>query len=160
MIKWHSGSIKERKLKKMRNYVKEMELVTKKRNLSNIFPAIWSLVYFIGYSALIFMHNQKYYEVFLAFSIPLTLAIPFLALGRTILSDNERAACNEIMEARKFLEKSSGKADSESINALVDLYRLQKGEKKWESIEDMLCEAFTDKGELRKTVSGIMEGEK
>jgi hypothetical protein len=141
----------------MRNYVKEMELVIRKRDLSNIFPAIWSLAYFIGYSVLIFMHNQKYYEIFLAFSIPLTLAIPCLALGRTILSDNERAVRNEIMEARKFLEKSSGKADNEGINALVDLYRSQKGDKKWESIEDMLCEAFTDKGELRKAVSGIME---
>lgn len=141
----------------MRNYVKEMELVIRKRDLSNIFPAIWSLVYFIGYSVLIFMHNQKYYEIFLAFSIPLTLAIPCLALGGTILSDNERAVRNEIMEARKFLEKSTGKADSEGINALVDLYRSQKGDKKWESIEDMLCEAFTDKGELRKAVSGIME---
>ena len=80
-----------------------------------------------------------------------------LALGGTILSDNERAVRNEIMEARKFLEKSTGKADSEGINALVDLYRSQKGDKKWESIEDMLCEAFTDKGELRKAVSGIME---
>lgn len=141
----------------MRNYVKEMELVIRKRDLSNIFPTIWSLVYFIGYSVLIFMHNQKYYEIFLAFSIPLTLAIPCLALGRTILSDNERAVRDEIMEARKFLEKSTGKADSEGINALVDLYRSQKGDKKWESIEDMLCEAFTDKGELRKAVSGIME---
>lgn len=140
----------------MRNYVKEMELVIRKRDLSNIFPAIWSLAYFIGYSVLIFMHNQKYYEIFLAFSIPLTLAIPCLALGRTILSDNERAVRNEIMEARKFLEKSSGKADNEGINALVDLYRSQKGDKKWESIEDMLCEAFTDKGELRKAVSGII----
>ena len=80
-----------------------------------------------------------------------------VALGGTILSDNERAVRNEIMEARKFLEKSTGKADSEGINALVDLYRSQKGDKKWESIEDMLCEAFTDKGELRKAVSGIME---
>ena len=141
----------------MRNYLKEIELVIRKRDLSNIFPAIWSLVYFIRYSVLIFMHNQKYYEIFLAFSIPLTLAIPCLALGGTILSDNERAVRNEIMEARKFLEKSTGKADSEGINALVDLYRSQKGDKKWESIEDMLCEAFTDKGELRKAVSGIME---
>lgn len=141
----------------MRNYVKEMELVNKKRDLSNVFPAIWSLVYFIGYSVLIFMHNQKYYEIFLAFSIPLTLAIPFLALGRTLLSDDERAVRDEITEARKFLEKSSGKADNEGINALVNLYRSQKEDRKWESINDMLREAFPEKSELRKAVSGIIE---
>ena len=140
----------------MRNYVKELELVNKKRDLSNVFPTIWSLVYFIGYSALIFMHNQKYYEIFLAFSIPLTLAIPCLALGRTILSDNEKAVRDEITEARKFLEKSSGKADNAGINALVDLYRSQKEDRKWESINDMLREAFPEKSELRKTVSGII----
>jgi len=141
----------------MRNYVKEMELVIKKRDLSNVFPTLWSLVYFIGYSVLIFMYNQKYYEIFLVFSIPLTLAIPCLALGRTILSDNERAVRDEIMEARKFLEKSSGKADNEGINALVELYRSGREDRKWESINDMLREAFPEKSELRKTVSGIME---
>lgn len=141
----------------MRNYVEEMKIVARKRNLSNIFPVIWSSTYFIGYSVLIFMYNQKYYEIFLAFSIPLTLAIPFLALGRTLLSDDERSVRDEITEARKFLEKSSGKADNEGINALVDLYRSGKGDRKWESINDMLREAFPEKSELRKTVSGIIE---
>lgn len=105
------------------------------------------------------MHNQKYYEIFLVFSIPLTLAIPCLALGRTLLSDNERALSNEIMEVRKFLEKSSGKADNKGINALVDLYRSQKDEKKWESIDDMLREAFPEKSELRKTIGEIIGNE-
>ena len=141
----------------MRNYVEEMKIVARKRNLSNIFPVIWSSTYFIGYSVLIFMYNQKYYEIFLAFSIPLTLAIPFLALGRTLLSDDERSVRDEITEARKFLEKSSGKADNEGINALVDLYRSGKEDRKWESINDMLREAFPEKSELRKTVSGIIE---
>lgn len=137
-----------------------MELVIKKRDLLNVFPTLWSLVYFIGYSVLIFMHNQKYYEIFLVFSIPLTLAIPCLALGRTLLSDDERAVRDEIMEARKFLEKSSGKADNEGINALVDLYRSGRDNRKWESIEDMFREAFPEKSELRKVVTGILEGGK
>lgn len=141
----------------MRNYVKEMEIVIDKRNLSNIFPVMWSLTYFIGYSVLIFMYSRKYYEIFFVFSIPLAFAVLGFALERTLLNDNERELQNEIKEARKFLEKSSGKADNEGINVLVDLYRSQKGDKKWESIEDMLCEAFTEKSELRKTVSGIIE---
>lgn len=144
----------------MRNYVKEMELVIKKRDLSNIFPTIWSLVYFIGYSVLIFMYNQEYYEMFSAFSIPLALAIPCFAFGRTILTDDERALRDEIREAREFLEKSSGKADNAGINALVELYRTGGEDKEWESINDMLREAFPEKSELRKAVTGIMEGEK
>lgn len=141
----------------MRNYVKEMELASKKRDLPIFFPATLSMAYFLGYSALIFMYNQKYYEIFLALSIPLAFAILGFDLSRMIPSDNEMELQNEIKGARGFLEKSSGKSDNENINALVDLYRSQKGEKKWESINDMLLEAFPDKGELRKTISGIIE---
>lgn len=141
----------------MRNYVKEMELAAKKRDLVIFFPATLSTFYFLGYSALIFMHNQKYYEIFLALSIPLAFAVVGLELSRTLPSDNEMELQNEIKEARKFLEKSSGKSDSEGINALVDFYRSQKGEKEWKTINDMLLEAFAEKSELRKAINGIIE---
>jgi len=137
-----------------------MEIVINKRNLSNIFPVMWSLTYFIGYSVLIFMYNQKYYEIFFVFSIPIVFAVLGFALERTLLNDNERELQNEIKEARKFLEKSSGKADNEGINALVDLYHSGKDEKKWNSIEDMFHEAFPEKSELRKAVTGILGGGK
>lgn len=141
----------------MRNYVKEMELAAKKRNLPIFFPATLSTVYFLGYSALIFMYNQKYYEIFLALGIPLGFVVVGFELSRMLPSDNEMELQNEIKEARRFLKKSSGKVDNEGINALVNFYRSKKGEKKWESINDMLCEAFADKGELRKAVTGIIE---
>ena len=134
----------------MRNYAREMEIVINKRNLSNIFPVMWSLTYFIGYSVLIFMYSQKYYEIFFVFSIPLAFSVLGFALERTLLNDNESELQNEIKEARKFIEKSSGKADNEGINALVDLYGSGKDEKKWNSIEDMFREAFPEKSELRK----------
>lgn len=144
----------------MRNYVKEMELAAKKRDLPIFFPATLSMAYFLGYSALIFLYNQKYYEIFLSLSIPLAFAVMGFELSRMLPSDNEMELQNEIKEARKFLEKSSGKADSEGINALVDLYRSRKGENKWNSIDDMLLEAFPDKGELREAITGILEGGK
>lgn len=143
----------------MRNYVEEMKIVARKRNLSNIFPVIWSSTYFIGYSVLIFMYNRKYYETFFVFSIPLAFAALGFALERTLLNDNERELKNEIKEARNFLEKSSGKADNEGINTLVGLYRSGKEDRKWESINDMLREAFPEKSELRKTIGEIIGNE-
>ena len=115
------------------------------------------MVYFLGYSALIFLYNQKYYEIFLVLSIPLAFAVMGFELSRMLPSDNEMELQNEIKEARKFLEKSSGKADDEGINALVDLYRSGRDNRKWESIEDMFREAFPDKSELRKAIGEIIE---
>lgn len=145
----------------MRNYVKESAFqIQKKISLMNFFSPFLGGIYFLGYSALIFMHSQKYYETFMVLSIPVAISISFLTLSSLSLSSDEKALLNEIEDAREFLEKSSGKADNEGINALVDLYRSQKGDKKWESINDMLLKAFPDKGELRKAVTGILEGGK
>lgn len=111
----------------------------------------------IGYSGLIFMYNQEYYQIFLTLGAPLSFAIPFFIEYKTSLTDNEREVRKEIREAREFLEKSSGKADNEGINALVELYRSGREDRKWESINDMLREAFPEKSELSKAVSGIIE---
>lgn len=141
----------------MRNYVKEIEFIeSRKISFENLFLPGLTGVFFLGYSALIFIHNQEYYKIFSAFC-PLALTFPCYTFLNLFLSDDEQALKDEIGEARKFLEKSSGKADNEGINALVDLYRSRKGENKWNSIDDMLLEAFPDKGELRKTISGIIE---
>lgn len=135
----------------MRNYVKEMEFIMEKKNsVLNFLSPLFSGLFFIAYSGLIFMYNQEYYQIFLALGAPLSFAIPFFIEYKTSLTDNER-------EARKFLEKSSGKADNEGINALVELYRSGREDRKWESINDMLREAFPEKSELRKAVSGITE---
>lgn len=141
----------------MRNYVKENAFQMQKRiSFIKFFSPLLGGIYFLGYSALIFMHNQKYYEIFLVFSIPAVIAISFRTLSSLSLPSDEKALLNEIEYAREFLEKSSGQADNEGINALVDLYRSGKGDKKWDSINDMLREAFPDKSKLRKGVTGIL----
>lgn len=145
----------------MRNYVKESAFqMQKKISFMNFFSPLLGGIYFLGYSALIFMHNQKYYETFIVLSIPVAIAISFLTLSSLSLPSDEKALWNEIEDAKQFLEKSSGKADNAGINALVELYRSGEEDKKWESINDMLHEAFPEKSELRKTGNGIMEGEK
>lgn len=145
----------------MRNYVKEMEFIMEKKNsVLNFLSPLFSGLFFIAYSGLIFIYSQEYYKIFLAFGSSLAIAIPCFALCRTSLTDDERAVRNEIREARKFLEKSSGKADNQAVNALVNLYRSGMDNRKWESIEDMFREAFPEKSELRKTVTGILEGGK
>lgn len=148
----------------MRNYVREIEFIERRKtSIKNFLLPLLAGLFFIGYSGLIFLYNQEnqeYYKIFLASSIPLALGIPFFTFSRTELSDGEREIRKEIREAREFLEKSSGKSDNEGINALVELYRSRKGENKWNSINDMLLEAFPDKGELRKAVTGILEGGK
>ena len=145
----------------MRNYVKEMEFIeSRKTSFESFFLSLFAGLFFIGYSGLIFMYNQEYYQIFLALGAPLSFAIPFFIEYKTSLTDNEREVCKEIREARKFLEKSSGKADNQAVNALVDLYRSGMDNRKWESIEDMFREAFPEKSELRKNVTGILEGGK
>ena len=142
----------------MRNYVKEMEFIeSRKTSFESFFLPVFAGLFFIGYSGLIFIYKQEYYQIFLMLGSPLSIAIPCFVECKTSLTDNERALHNEIKEARKFLEKSSGKADNEGINALVELYRSGREDRKWESINDMLCEAFPEKSELRKAVSGITE---
>ena len=140
----------------MRNYVKEMDFIIENKNPSVNFCLFLSgATFFVLYSAI--MLDQKYYQ-FLLFLIILTLLSLLYADSIFSLSKDENALWNEIKSAREFLEKSSGKADNAGINALVNLYRTGKGDKKWESINDMLREAFLEKSELRKTVSGIIEG--
>lgn len=148
----------------MRNYVREIEFIERRKtSIKNFLLPLLAGLFFIGYSGLIFLYNQEnqeYYKIFLASSIPLALGIPCFTFSRTELSDGEREIRKEIREAREFLEKSSGKSDNEGINALVELYRSRKGENKWNSINDMLLEAFPDKVELRKAVTGILKGGK
>lgn len=145
----------------MRNYVKEMEFIeSRKTSFESFFLPLFAGLFFIGYSGLIFMYNQEYYQIFLALGAPLSFAIPFFIEYKTSLTDNEREVCKEIREARKFLEKSSGKADNQAVNALVDLYRSGREGNKWESIDDMFREAFPEKSELREAVTGILEGGK
>ena len=142
----------------MRNYVKEMEFIeSRKTSFESFFLPLFAGLFFIGYSGLIFMYNQEYYQIFLALGVPLSFAISFFIEYKTSLTDNEREVCKEIREAREFLEKSSGKADNAGINTLVELYRSGREDRKWESINDMLREAFPEKSELRKAVSGITE---
>ena len=142
----------------MRNYVKENAFQMQKRiSFIKFFSPLLGGIYFLGYSALIFMHNQKYYETFIVFSIPVVIAISFLTLSSLSLPSDVKALLNEIENARRFLEKAGGNADSRSVNALVELYRSGKGDKKWENINDMLREAFIEKSGLRKTISGIIE---
>lgn len=156
MIKWHSGNTKKRKGKNMRNYVKEMDFIMENKNPSVNFCLFLSgATFFVLYSAI--MLDQKYYQ-FLLFLIILTLLSMFYADSIFSLPEDENALWNEIQEAREFLEKSSGKAGNAGINALVELYRSGKEDRKWESIDGMLREAFPEKSELRKAVSGIMEG--
>ena len=139
----------------MRNYVKEMDFIMENKNPSANFCLFLSgATFFVLYSAI--MLDQKYYQ-FLLFLIILTLLFMLYAVSIFSLSEDENALWNEIQETRNFLEKSSEKADNEGINALVDLYRSGREDRKWESINDMLREAFPEKSELRKTVSGIIE---
>ena len=75
--------------------------------IRKFFLPLFAGLFFIGYSGLIFMYNQEYYQIFLALGAPLSFAIPFFIEYKTSLTDNEREVCKEIREARKFLEKSS-----------------------------------------------------
>lgn len=55
----------------MRNYVKEMEFIMEKKNsVLNFLSPLFAGLFFIGYSGLIFMYNQEYYQIFLALGAP------------------------------------------------------------------------------------------
>lgn len=91
----------------MRNYVKESAFqMQKKISFLNFFLPLLGGIYFLGYSALIFMHNQKYYEMFIVLSIPAAIAISFRTLSSLCLTSDEKALLNEIEGAKRFLEKT------------------------------------------------------
>lgn len=145
----------------MRNYVKESAFqIQKKISLMNFFSPLLGGIYFLGYSALIFMHSQKYYETFMVLSIPAVIAISFRTLSSLSLPSDVKALLNEIEDAKQFLENSGENTGSKSVNALVELYHSDNGDRKWESINDMFREAFPEKSELRKAVTGILKGGK
>lgn len=81
----------------MRNYVKEMEFIeSRKTSFESFFLSLFAGLFFIGYSGLIFMYNQEYYQIFLALGAPLSFAIPFFIEYKTSLTDNEREVCKEM----------------------------------------------------------------
>ena len=133
----------------MRNYVKESAFqMQKKISFMNFFSPLLGGIYFLGYSALIFMHNQKYYETFIVFSIPVAIAISFRTLSSLSLSSDEKALQNEIKSARKFLDEAGGKDDSVKINALVSLFRSKRKEMGWSEI----CEMLSDSEYVKETL--------
>ena len=113
----------------MRNYVKESAFqMQKKISFMNFFSPLLGGIYFLGYSALIFMHNQKYYETFIVLSIPVAIAISFRTLSSLSLPSDEKALWNEIKSARQFLKKLGEKDDNVNVNALVSLFRSRREE--------------------------------
>ena len=123
----------------MRNYVKESAFqMQKKISFMNFFSPLLGGIYFLGYSALIFMHNQKYYETFIVLSIPVAIAISFRTLSSLSLPSDEKALWNEIKSARQFLKKLGEKDDNVNVNALVSLFRSRREEMGWSEIGEML----------------------
>ena len=84
------------------------------------------------------MHNQKYYETFIVFSIPAVIAIAFRTLSSLSLPSDEKALWNEIKSARQFLKKLGEKDDNVNVNALVSLFRSRREEMGWSEIGEML----------------------
>lgn len=66
----------------MRNYVKELEFILQKKKISNTLFRFFGGLFFIGYSALIFSLNQKYYSIFLEFITPLLFLSMIYAIER------------------------------------------------------------------------------
>ena len=154
MIKWHSGSsssFKERKLRKMRNYVKEMDFIIEKKNPpANFCLSLLGATFFIAYSAALL--GQEYYQ-FLLFLIVLALLFPFYAEFRFSLSEDEKALWNEIREARQFLEESDRKAGNAEINALVSFFHLKSEEMDWGGINGMLSDGEYAKEALKQAAN-------
>ena len=119
----------------MRNYVKEMEFIMEKKNsVLNFLSPLFSGLFFIAYSGLIFFN--EYSLSFYVLTVPLGLAISLYSAFKISLSGKEETLRNEIKSARKFLEEAGQEATNKNINILMDRY--YRGG--WQKIEDMLYE--------------------
>lgn len=119
----------------MRNYVKEMEFIMEKKNsVLNFLSPLFSGLFFIAYSGLIFFNEYSF--SFYVLTVPLGLAISLYPAFKISLSGKEETLRNEIKSAREFLEEAGQEATNKNINILMDRY--YRGG--WQKIEDMLYE--------------------
>lgn len=142
----------------MRNYVKELEFILQKKKVSNALLRFFGGLFFMGYSALIFSLNQKYYSIFLEFILqPLFFLTAIYAMLKYILNDKEQDLESEIEEARWLLDDYKLNSCNASVNALVELYRSSAEERRWGDLEKLCFRTFSNSDEFRNAVNEIVK---
>lgn len=139
----------------MRNYVKELEFILQKKKISNALFRFFGGLFFIGYSALIFSLNPKYYRIFLEFITPLLFLSMIYAMLKYILNDKEQDLQSEIEETRRLLDDYKVNSCNASVNALVDFYRSSTEERRWGNLEKICRRNFSDIDEFRNAINEI-----
>lgn len=141
----------------MRNYVKELEFILQKKKISNALFRFFGGLFFIGYSALIFSLNQKYYSIFLKFITPLLFMTMIYAMLKYILNEKEDDLRYRVDEARDLLDYYEANSCNASVNALVYFYFSSNEERKWGNLEKMCLRNFSDIDEFSNAINEIVK---
>lgn len=139
----------------MKNYVKEMETITRKKK-SFFLSFLLGILFFMVYSGIILTEHTFLRDICLISSMASILLVSSLATyageGRRVIKDVEGA--------RLVIEWSGDEPSVSKVNALVSLFRSRKREMGWRKVTDILIDYDYWEDELWKDVARTGEGER
>ena len=127
----------------MRNYVKEMEAITrKKKSLCSGF--LLGISFFVAYSITI-LTNHTFLSIF---CLILSMAFTLPASSLATYTEEESGIITDLESARELIESKGEKSNDRKVNALVSLFRSRKKEMGWREVHEILRDYDYDKDDL------------
>lgn len=119
----------------MRNYVKEIETISRKKE-SFFLSFLLGILFFMVYSGIILTEHTFFRDICLVSCLASILLVSSLATyageGRRVIKDVEGA--------RLVIEWSGDELCDSKVNALVSLFRSRKREMGWRKVTDILID--------------------
>ena len=114
----------------MRNYVKEMETIKRKKE-SLFLGFLLGILFFVVYSGIILTGHTFLRDIcFISSMASILLAATYAKEEKSIITDVE--------SARKLIESKGEDFDDRKVNALVSLFRSRKKDMGWKEVFEIL----------------------
>ena len=127
----------------MRNYVKEMEDIRRKKE-TFFLGFLSGVLFFIVYSGIILTEHTFLHDICLVSSMTsILLAATYAKKEKSIITDVESA--RELIE---IIESKGDNYDDRKVNALVSFFRSRKNEMGWHKVIDILDNYDYDEASL------------
>lgn len=138
----------------MRNYVKEMEAIRRKKDsFFSGFSYLLGILFFVAYSSIILRDHAILFSICL-FS---TLAFLMLASSLTTYTEEESFIITDVKDARRLIEWKGDEFSDRKVNELVSLFRSRKKEMGWKGVIEILRDYDYWEDDLWKDAASIHE---
>ena len=138
----------------MRNYVKEMETIRRKKDsFISGFSYLLGILFFVAYSSIILRDHAILFSICL-FS---TLAFLMLASSLTTYTEEESFIITDVKDARRLIEWKGDEFSDRKVNELVSLFRSRKKEMGWKGVIEILRDYDYWEDDLWKDAASIHE---